>query len=134
MARDLYYEPDNLFLPDEMIEELSQQEPTPFYLYDAKGIRNTSQKIFEAFSWNDGYRQYFPVKAANFPGILRLILALGQGLLCTTGLEVELARRSGAQANEILYAPIFQPRTICIVRLRKIFPWSLTLFGLRNCF
>lgn len=110
MARDLYYEPDNLFLPDVLIEELSEQEPTPFYLYDAHGIRETAQKLFDTFSWNSGYRQYFPVKAASFPGILKLILETGQGLLCTTGLEVELARRSGAQANQLLFAPVLPTR------------------------
>ncbi|MBE6954571.1 MAG: hypothetical protein E7449_01495 [Ruminococcaceae bacterium] len=106
MGRDPYYEADNLFLPDPLIDDLAARERTPFYLYDAQGIRDTSGKIFEAFSWNPGFRQYFPVKAANVPGVLKLMLESGQGLLCTSGLELELARRTGACTQQILFAPI----------------------------
>ena len=106
MGRDPYYEPDNLFLPDELIDALLQREATPVYLYDAEGIRLTSRKMQQAFSWNPGYRQYFPVKAANLPVVLKVMLEAGQGLLCTSGLELELAQRCGATAEQILYAPV----------------------------
>jgi len=106
MGRDLYYEADTLFLSDDLIEDLARREPTPLYLYDGQGIRDTSRKIFDAFAWNLGFRQYFPVKAANLPGILKLLLQCGQGLLCTSGLELALARRCEAKPEQILFAPV----------------------------
>lgn len=107
MARDLVYEPDLLFLPEELLEKIRDEIPTPCYVYDAAGIRAEAEKIRAGFAWNTGNRQFFPVKALRTPAILRLMMDCGYGLLCTTAVELELAVRLGAKCEQMLYAPVF---------------------------
>ncbi len=107
MARDPYYLPDDTFLSEQMLERIRRELPTPFYIYDAQGIRRTAQRLRAAFSWNAGYRQYFPVKALNNPAVLKLLLEEGIGLLCTSQVELETARRAGAGKEQLLFVPVF---------------------------
>ena len=51
------------FVTKEKIEEITAQFPTPYHLYDEKGIRENAKAVKEAFSWNPGFREYFAVKA-----------------------------------------------------------------------
>ena len=37
-------------------EEIAKTYPTPFYLYDEKGIRENVKHLKQAFSWNKGYK------------------------------------------------------------------------------
>ena len=46
------------FVTKEQIEEIVKTWPTPFHLYDEKGIRQNAQAVKEAFAWNP-----------RFPGI-----------------------------------------------------------------
>ena len=50
------------FVTKAQVEEIAKTYPTPFYIYDEKGIRETARKINQAFSWNKGYKEYFAVK------------------------------------------------------------------------
>ena len=50
------------FVTNEQIQEIVKKYPTPFHLYDEKGIRENAKALKEAFSWNKGYREYFAVK------------------------------------------------------------------------
>ena len=55
------------FVTKEQIEEIAKTYPTPFHIYDEKGIRENARRLKKAFSWNKGYREYFAVKATpNF--------------------------------------------------------------------
>ena len=47
------------FVTKEQIEEIAKTYPTPFHLYDEKGIRENAKRVKEAFSWNPGFREYF---------------------------------------------------------------------------
>ena len=47
----------------DFLEETASKYPTPFYIYDEKGIRENMEKVKKAFSWNKGFREYFAVKA-----------------------------------------------------------------------
>ncbi len=51
------------FVTRELIENIAQIYPTPFHIYDERGIRENARALKEAFSWNKGYREYFAVKA-----------------------------------------------------------------------
>ena len=51
------------FITKQQAEEISKKYPTPFYLYDEKGIRENARAVQEAFSWNKGFKEYFAVKA-----------------------------------------------------------------------
>ena len=52
------------FLTEEQAQEIIQDVPTPFHVYDEKGIRENARRINKAFSWNKGFREYFAVSAA----------------------------------------------------------------------
>ena len=40
------------FVTKEQLEEIVKKYPTPFHLYDEKGIRETARNLYKAFSWN----------------------------------------------------------------------------------
>ena len=50
------------FISREKLAEITEQFPTPFHLYDEKGIRERARALHEAFSWNPGFKEYFAVK------------------------------------------------------------------------
>ena len=51
------------FVTKEQLDKIAQEYPTPFHLYDEKGIRANVKALKEAFSWNEGYKEYFAAKA-----------------------------------------------------------------------
>ena len=51
------------FVTKEQLDAIVGKYPTPFHLYDEKGIRETARNLYKAFSWNKGFREYFAVKA-----------------------------------------------------------------------
>ena len=61
------------FVTLEQLKEIDKTYPTPYHLYDEKGIRDNAKRLKEAFAWNKGYREYFAVKATPNPYILSLI-------------------------------------------------------------
>lgn len=98
-------EKDESFLPSSVLKKIAGEIPTPFYLYDEEGIIKASQEIQKDFSWNPGHRQFYPVKAAPTAGLLRLLREQGQGVVCSSAAELELCRRCGYSAEEILFLP-----------------------------
>lgn len=81
-----------------------KEYPTPFYLYDEKGIRNCVEDLYRAFSWNPGFKEYFAVKATPNPTILRLLRSFGCGADCASVPEIELAVRSGITGKNIMFS------------------------------
>ena len=67
------------FISKEQAEEIIKKFPTPFHIYDEKGIRENARKLYEAFAWNKGFREYFAVKATPTPAILRILKEEGCG-------------------------------------------------------
>ena len=67
------YAPDQFFLSERGFRKLLKELPTPFYLYDRSGICAEAAALQAAFSWNDGFRQYFPARLNPTPGLLRLL-------------------------------------------------------------
>ena len=60
----------------ESIERIAKEYPTPFHIYDEKGIRENARKLKKAFSWNKGFKEYFAVKATPNPQILKILQRL----------------------------------------------------------
>ena len=58
------------FLTKEQAEEICKTYPTPFHIYDEKGIRENARLVQKAFSWNPGFKEYFAVKATPNPFLL----------------------------------------------------------------
>ena len=84
------------FVTKEQVEEMAKTWPTPFYVYDEKGILENVRKLKQAFSWNKGYREYFAVKATPNPYIMELLK--GDGRAARTALlttELLMSEASG---------------------------------------
>ena len=67
------------FVTKEQLEKIVEKYPTPFHLYDEKGIRQTARDLYKAFSWNEGFKEYFAVKATPTPAILKILKEEGCG-------------------------------------------------------
>ena len=65
------------FVTKEQIEEIAKTYPTPFHLYDEKGLRENAKRLYEAFSWNPGYKEYFAVKATPNPFLMSILKEYG---------------------------------------------------------
>ena len=76
------------FLTEAMAQEIIQDVPTPFHVYDEKGIRENARRINKAFSWNKGFKEYFAVKALPNPVILQILKEEGCGVDCSSLTEL----------------------------------------------
>ena len=45
------------FVTKTQLDEIVKEYPTPFHLYDEKGIRENVKALKEAFAWNKGYKE-----------------------------------------------------------------------------
>lgn len=92
------------FLTKEKAEEIAKVYPTPFYVYDEKGILENAEELLRAFSWNKGYKEYFAVKATPTPAILKLLHSIGCGLDCSSKTELLLAEKLGITGGDIMFS------------------------------
>jgi len=92
------------FVTNAQLEAILRQHPTPFHLYDEKGIRENARRVQQAFAWNPGYTEYFAVKATPNPTILRILKEEGCGLDCSSITELMLAEATGFRGREIMYS------------------------------
>ena len=92
------------FVTKEQIAEIVKTYPTPFHIYDEKGIRENARAVKEAFSWNPGFREYFAVKATPNPYVIDIMREFGCGFDCSSLTELMLARAMGAGENEIMFS------------------------------
>ena len=92
------------FVSLEQLQELSKQFPTPYHLYDEKGIRENARKLKQAFSWNPGFREYFAVKATPNPTLMTILHEEGCGMDCSSLTELMLCDRVGIQGKEIMFS------------------------------
>ena len=65
------------FVTKEQVEEIAKTYPTPFYLYDEKGIRENAKAVKEAFAWNKGFKEFFAVKATPNPFLIQILQEYG---------------------------------------------------------
>lgn len=88
----------------EQIEHIAEQYPTPFHIYDEKGIRENARKLLRHFSWNEGFKEFFAVKATPNPFILKILKEEGFGADCSSLPELILAKKSGIVGEEIMFS------------------------------
>lgn len=86
------------------LQELSKEFPTPYHLYDEKGIRENARKLYKAFSWNKGFREYFAVKATPNPAIMQLLSEEGCGMDCSSLTELMLCEKCGISGESIMFS------------------------------
>ena len=92
------------FVTYDQLKEIVEQFPTPFHLYDEKGIRENAQAVKEAFSWNQGYREYFAVKAEPNPFIMNILKEYGCGCDCSSMTELMLSDALGIRGEDIMFS------------------------------
>lgn len=85
-------------------EAIAAQYPTPFHLYDERGIRENARALNQAFSWNPGFREYFAVKATPTPAILNILKEEGCGTDCSSLTELLMADRCGFTDSSIMFS------------------------------
>ena len=92
------------FVTKEQLETIIKEYPTPFHLYDEAGIRKNAQALKEAFSWNQGYREYFAVKATPNPFLIDILRDYGCGYDCSSLTELMLSEAIGAEPGDIMFS------------------------------
>ena len=92
------------FATREKLEEIAKEAPTPFHLYDEKGIRENARALKEAFSWNPGFKEYFAVKATPNPFILKILQDMGCGTDCSSETELMLSKACGFTGHDIMFS------------------------------
>ncbi|MEE3420200.1 MAG: diaminopimelate decarboxylase [Lachnospiraceae bacterium] len=92
------------FVTKEKIEEIMKEVPTPFHIYDEKGIRENARLVQKAFSWNEGYREYFAVKAEPNPVIMKILQEEGCGSDCSSLTELILAKEVGNSGDMTMFS------------------------------
>ena len=97
------------FLTLEKAKEIAAQIPTPFHIYNEAGIRANVRALKEAFSWNEGFREYFAVKATPNPYILKLFHEEGCGCDCSSYTELLLAEAVGITGHDIMFSSNVTP-------------------------
>ena len=85
------------------LEEIAAKWPTPFHVYDAKAIRENARRMKKAFAWNKGYREYFAVKAAPNPHLMKLLKEFDFGSDCSSMAELVLAEKVGNVGDRIMF-------------------------------
>lgn len=92
------------FVTKEMIDEIVKDYPTPFHIYDEKGIRENAKAVKEAFSWNPGFKEYFAVKATPNPCLMQILKEYGCGYDCSSMTELMLSAAINATGEDIMFS------------------------------
>ncbi len=92
------------FFSKAQIEEIVKTYPTPFHIYDEKGLRANAAAVKEAFAWNKGYKEFFAVKAEPNPFIMKVFKEYGIGSDCSSLTELMLAEKCGITGNDIMFS------------------------------
>lgn len=90
-------------LGKEELEALSKRFPTPFHIYDEKAIRENARQLKAAFAWNPGFKEYFAVKAAPNPYLMKILKAEGFGSDCSSYPELLLSEKIGVVGEDIIF-------------------------------
>lgn len=104
------------FVSKEKLDEIAAQYATPFYLYDEAAIRETARRVNKAFAWNQGFKEYFAVKATPNPAILKILHEEGCGADCSSYTELQWPMPLVLKAMKLCFRPM--------QRRQKIFSWQ----------
>lgn len=98
------------FVTKEQLDSITKEYPTPFHLYDEKGIRKNMEALRDAFSWNKGYKEYFAVKATPNPFLINILREYGCGCDCSSYTELMLSEAIGAVGENIMFSSNATPK------------------------
>ena len=103
MCRYVPNMPNPLPFDRDFVEKLTEQYPTPFYLYDERTLRRTARHFNDAFAWNAGFKEYFAVKANPNPALLKILQSENFGGDCSSLPELLLCERVGITGENIMF-------------------------------
>lgn len=83
------------FISRDELAKITAEFPTPFHLYDEKGIREKARALNAAFAWNKGFKEYFAVKATPTPAILKILHEENCGVDCASYVELLMSHKMG---------------------------------------
>lgn len=92
------------FITKSQAEEIAEKYPTPFHIYDEKGIRENAKAVKDAFSWNPGFREYFAVKATPNPYLMQILKEYGCGADCSSMTELMLSEAIGLKGEQVMFS------------------------------
>ncbi len=92
------------FLSLEQAKSIAAQHPTPFHIYDEAGIRKNCEAVRDAFAWNEGFKEYFAVKATPNPFLMQIMKDYGFGFDCSSAAELALCEAIGATGDDIMFS------------------------------
>ena len=92
------------FVTKEQLDEIIKKYPTPFHLYDEKGIRKNMQALKEAFAWNPGYKE------TPNPFLIDILREYGCGCDCSSYTELLLSDAMGVKGEDIMFSSNDTPR------------------------
>ncbi len=92
------------FVTKEKVEEIVKTYPTPFHIYDEKGIRENAKAVKEAFAWNKGFKEYFAVKATPNPFLINILHEYGCGCDCSSLTELMLSNALGIKGDHVMFS------------------------------
>jgi diaminopimelate decarboxylase len=85
------------------LEAIEKNFPTPFHIYDERGIRENARRLKAAFSWNPGFKEYFAVKACPNPFLMKILRDDGFGMDCSSLPELLLSEKVGVTGEGIMF-------------------------------
>lgn len=89
---------------EDQIRQISEDFPTPFHIYNENGIKGSIRSLTESFRWSEGFREYFAVKAAPNPYLLKIVAGQGGGADCSSLPELLLAQKSGISGEKVIFS------------------------------
>ncbi|NQU87230.1 MAG: diaminopimelate decarboxylase [Mariniphaga sp.] len=87
----------------EQINIITENYPTPFHIYEEKGMVEYAEKFNNAFSWNQGFKEYYAIKAAPNPYLMKILRNLDFGIDCSSLTELVFAEKMGMSGAEIMF-------------------------------
>lgn len=97
------------FITLEQAQRIIEDVPTPFHIYDEKGIRENARRLQKAFAWNKGFREYFAVKATPNPYLMQILQEEGCGMDCSSYTELMLCEACGITGHDIMFSSNVTP-------------------------
>ena len=92
------------FITLEQAQRIIEDVPTPFHIYDEKGIRENARRVNKAFAWNKGFKEYFAVKATPNPYLLQILKEEGCGVDCSSYTELLMSEACGFKGDDIMFS------------------------------
>ncbi|MBS3811303.1 MAG: diaminopimelate decarboxylase [Halanaerobiales bacterium] len=87
----------------EKLDKILERYPTPFHIYEEKGIIENAKRFLKAFEWNKDFKEFFAVKATPNPFILKILKEVGFGADCSSLTELLLAEKTDITGEEIMF-------------------------------